>query len=105
MELQTTIFDAIAANEARERGLAKASKNPLLPIAQQIAIELGRKQQTVTADDVQAALIEKGYTEGQLGNSAGAIFSKKHWRWVEYTRSTRVVGHGNLISRWALKNK
>ena len=105
MNTQTTIFDAIAAREAKDRGLTRASKNPLLPVAQAIAIELGRKQSLVTADDVQAALMEKGYPEGSLGNSAGAIFSKAKWEWIAYTKSKRVIGHGNIISQWSLKRQ
>jgi hypothetical protein len=100
---QGTIFDEIAAREAAELGIARAAKNnPLLEIAKRKAIELGRRHIFVTADDVQKALIDAGYPEGELGNAAGSVFrNKKHW--VDTNRpvkSKRVKRHGALIRVW-----
>lgn len=105
---QSTIFDAIAANQAAEQGIALAAKNnPLLAVAKQKAIELGRRHIFVTADDVQRALIDAGYPEGQLGNAAGSVFrNKNHWIDTERTvKSLRAKRHRALIRVWQYVGK
>lgn len=102
---QSTIFDAIAANEAADRGIARAAKHntTVLEAAKQKAIEIGRLKGEVTADDVQAALMEAGWREEDLGNAAGAVFrNPKIWLWDDNrtVKSTRVKRHGALIRVW-----
>jgi hypothetical protein len=100
---QATVFDAIAAREAAEAGMDLAATNnrPLLIIARQLAVEIGRRKGRVTADDVQAALIDRGYPESSLGNAAGSVFRGGQWRWNgETVKSTRVASHGRLIRVW-----
>jgi hypothetical protein len=100
---QPSIFDAIAAREAAEAGMEIAAKNnrPLLIIARQLAVEIGRRKGRVTADDVQAALIDRGYPESSLGNAAGSVFRGGQWRWNgETVKSERVASHGRLIRVW-----
>jgi hypothetical protein len=103
-EVQGTIFDAIAAREAADAGIARAAKNNsmVLDLAKKKAVELGRKQTFVTADDVQAALVDVGLSEHHLGNAAGAVFrNKKLWHYTgETVQSTRVSRHGALIRKW-----
>lgn len=102
---QATIFDAIAAREAAEAGIDRAAKNNpmVLELAKKKAIEIGRRQIYVTADDVQRALVEAGLSEHDLGNAAGSVFKdKKLWYWdgVTTVASTRVSRHGALIRKW-----
>lgn len=101
---QSTIFDAIAANSAKERGISVASegKQHELRFAQSVARELGRRQGRVTADDVIRELIEvHGWQEGQLGNAAGGIFRGASWTFTgETVKSQRVSSHGRLIRVW-----
>jgi hypothetical protein len=101
---QSTIFDAIATNSAKERGISVASegKQHELRFAQDVAREIGRRQGRVTADDVIRELIEvHGWQEGQLGNAAGGIFRGSSWTFTgETVKSQRVSSHGRLIRVW-----
>ena len=103
VQSQSTIFDAIAANELAASGMELAARNaaPVLVVAQQAAIELGRRNRFVTADDVQAAMMAKGYTPQDLGNAAGSMFRGRCWKWHGKTvKSERVASHGRLIRVW-----
>lgn len=102
---QSTIFDAIAANEAADQGIARAAthNSTVLEAAKQQAIEIGRVKGEVTADDVQAALMAAGWGEEDLGNAAGSVFrNPKLWLWDDNrtVKSTRVKRHGALIRVW-----
>lgn len=100
---QATIFDAIAAREVAEAGinLAARNANAVLVIAQRIAVDIGRRKRFVTADDVQAVLIEKGYLPEDLGNAAGSMFRGGSFKWHGQTvQSKRVASHGRLIRVW-----
>ncbi|CAB4184402.1 hypothetical protein UFOVP1116_1, partial [uncultured Caudovirales phage] len=48
------LFDEFEANRRKNRGMkiAAESRNELLAVAQQIAIEIGKTQKFVTMDDV-----------------------------------------------------
>lgn len=103
-EVQATIFDAIKANEAADAGIARAARNnsAVLDLAKRKAIELGKRQGFVTADDVQRALVDAGLTESDLGNAAGSVFrNRKLWVYTGRTvQSKRVSRHGALIRVW-----
>lgn len=109
MEMQATIFDAIAANAAKERGIDIASegKQHELRFAQSVARDIGRRQERVTADDVVRELVEvHGWQEGQLGNAAGGMFRGKGWVDTRITvKSERVNSHGRLIRVWRYVGK
>lgn len=98
------LFDAAAAREAAEQGIAQAAENraSLLEFAKKKAIELGRRNQFVTADDVQAALVDNKISDRALGNAAGSVFkNKKLWLFTGRTvQSERVSSHGRLIRVW-----
>jgi len=107
---QISIFDAIAAREAAERGitLAAGKHAALLAIAREAArdIALERPSRTVTADDVQAWLADSiGYDEGSLENAMGSVFRGKHWYWDGFSvvKSQRPKSHGRLLRVWKLK--
>lgn len=103
-EISGPLFDAIAAREAAEAGMAQAAdrKASLLAFAKKKAIELGRRHTFVTADDVQAALVAEGISQHALGNAAGSLFKDKT-RWIYADRtveSQRVSSHGRQIRVW-----
>lgn len=103
------LFDAIAANQAADAGMKRAADHnrDVLEFAKQKAIEIGRRQMTVTADDVQRALIDAGYREHDLGNAAGSVFKNRDlWRYNGRTvKSRRVSSHGRLIREWEYVGK
>lgn len=98
------LLDAIAANEAAEQGIAQAAakKRSVLEFAKKKAIELGRQNWCVTADDVQLALVAEGISDRALGNAAGSVFKDKTlWRYANrVVKSERVSSHGRLIRVW-----
>ena len=100
---QRTIFDAIAAGEAAEAGIAIAAKgNDYLTVGRQIAVRLARANGRVTADDVIREMIAQGYAGTELGNAAGGLF-KKGFRQIDVVKCERVASHGRLIRVWVLK--
>lgn len=64
------------------------------------ALTLAKKNGQTNADEVQAELAAKGYTSGQLGNAAGAIFQGKNWKKVGAMKSTRPGNNRRAISIW-----
>ena len=67
-------------------------------IAKQIAML--RLDKTVTADDVNAALIRIGITES-LGNAAGSLFRGSEWQFTgERIKSARKTNHAREIKVW-----
>lgn len=104
---QATIFDAIAARERAEQGIAIAGANKasLLELAKRVAVDLGRQQKFVTADDVQFALATRPgrpISEEALGSAAGGLFkSRKYWRFTgRYVASQRENSHGRMLRVW-----
>lgn len=87
------------------RKIAALKRSELLEEARRIAREIagGREDRTVSADDVQARLLELGMPPGALGNAAGSIFDKREWafsgKWVP---SQRVSNRGRYIRVWML---
>jgi len=104
---QRTLFDAIASARGKEDGIALAagakSRREVLALAQQLArrIALSRESRETHMDDVQAALIGRGYTPADLGNAAGAVFRERCWRFTgRWTKSERVSSHRNDLRIW-----
>jgi hypothetical protein len=104
---QLSIFDAIAAARLRDRGIELATgakgKNALLTYAREGAreIALTRLSREVTADDVQAWLMSKGFEESALGNAAGAVFKQPElWEYVRAEKSKRTTAQARRISVW-----
>jgi hypothetical protein len=100
-------FNAAAARERAEEGIAIAGANKasLLEFAKKLAVELGRRQRFVTADDVQFALATnpgRPISEEALGSAAGGLFkNKKHWRFAQrYVPSVRENSHGRMLRVW-----
>lgn len=98
-------FSAPAAEVAKQEGMTAAavSRVELLQAAQEIAVQLAQQHGEVTADDVQAVLIQWGHHPSELGNAAGSIFKGKHWVFVRFCESTRVSNHKRVIRAWRLR--
>lgn len=99
------LFDALASEAEKEIGMAAAaeSRRRLLEFARGIAVKvaMSRADRCVTADDVQAALVQHGVGVRSLGNAAGSLFVGKCWQWTgEFVKSARVHAHRNLLRRW-----
>ena len=98
-------FNWEAARRAREEGLEAAAmpRPALLELARDLARGIARRVGTVTADDVQAALLELGYQPKDLGNAAGALFRGAEWEQTgDWRRSARVSNHGHRNPVWRL---
>ena len=98
------MFDVAAAVRRREDGLGITAKRRagVLAEAQSIALHLGRQFDTVTADDVQAALDRRGISPEELGPAAGAIFRGQRWSRVGFQPSKRVSNNARIIGVWRL---
>jgi len=102
---ETPLFDAMAAREAAQVGMAQAAGNKasLLEFAKKVACEIGRRKRFVSADDVQMELITvHKISEHALGNAAGSIFKGNEWKWdgSSMVKSIRVSAHGRYIKVW-----
>jgi hypothetical protein len=105
MNQQTLIdFDLAAAQAAKVRGMELAESRNIvhLDLARAIARDLAYKHGTVTADDVQAVLIEWGYEP--LGKAAGRLFLPSEFEYTgERRKSKRVSNHAHENRVWRLK--
>lgn len=101
-DVQTSLFDLPAALQARDTGMQRAAKARSVELerAREIARELTTNGRVISADDVQAVLAKEGV---DLGNSAGSIFIGGEFEQVGYTKSKRVISHGNLLRTWRKK--
>lgn len=101
-EIAFPLFDAIAAREAAESGIGQAAVNKvtLLDEARGIAVDLGKRQRFVTADDV-VRIYSFRHPRDPLGNAAGGIFKGKCWRDTgRRVRSHRENSHGRELRVW-----
>lgn len=99
------LFDAIAAEEAKQSGMKQAAENKpaLLKYARRLAEEEAARLGDITMDDVARALQDKGISIFALGNTAGSVFRGKQWECVGTRKSIRIHSHGNLLRVWRLK--
>jgi hypothetical protein len=93
---------ASTGEQLRFRGLEKAvSKNKAeLVLAQNLAELLSIVLPVVTSDDVREAFAERYGRELEVGNSIGALFSKKKWVCVGRVKSKRESAHARWIIQW-----
>jgi hypothetical protein len=102
----TTTFDATAGEQAKQLGMlyAAIARPALLEIAREGARDIAQRRGTVTADDVQAYLMELGYIPADLGNAAGSIFKGREWEFTgQWVGSARVSRHRNSLRVWRLR--
>ncbi len=96
----------IAEPEARaaERGksIAASAHHTDLRLAREIALELGRNGQIVTADDIRRVLAER-WPDIEPGNWLGAVWERKVWAPVGFAYSRTKGSHGNRIVQWRIK--
>lgn len=101
------LFDAAEARRQAEVGIGLAAENNprLLELARVIAVRIARERGEVTADDVQAEMMRRGYRSDALGNAAGSIFRGREWQFTGRTvNSVRINAHARLIRVWRLSN-
>lgn len=102
---QPTLFDAQRSEQAKQAGMEQAAANhsSLLAYARLVAVEIARSRPSreVTADDVAAALEERGVSCRALGNAAGSLFRDSCWAFSgRYEKSVRLHAHRNLLRVW-----
>jgi hypothetical protein len=100
------LFDALASEQGKAQGMKAAadSNKKLLEEARGIARRIAYIKGIVTADDVQAELIIRGYPENPLGNAAGSLFPRSEFEFTgNFRQSKRVKGHANLLREWRLR--
>ena len=105
---QLTIFYGIEADKLKKIGMdrAKMQKSYILEIARQEARRHCKKFGSVTIDDVQAAMIEAGYSPSNLGMAAGSVFKgSEFYATGRYIKSTRVSSHSRPITVWRLSEE
>ena len=96
-------FDFREGQRRKNEGLACA-RHPLLEVARNLAVELLQTREAISADDVQFAMMSKGYAESELKNSMGALFRDKRFQWTgEFVTSQRIRANGNLLRLWRLR--
>lgn len=98
------LFDSLEGKHRKEEGVSLASNNrkAILQQARKCAklIAISRPSRTVTADDVQKALLAAGRTPGELGNAAGGIFRGKMWEYAGVEKSARSTNNSRRICVW-----
>lgn len=99
------LFDAVDARARKEAGMALAARNnpELLAFAQQVAREHAVLHDTVTSDDVAAAMHFYGKDWESLGNARGSVF-RGQFEWTgAVVASRRPSTHARMIKVWRLK--
>lgn len=105
-EQMKIVFDAKQGEEAKEAGIALAEEHHAadLDFAREIALQIGLRQDTVSADDVQLWLFKNGYQ--MLGPEGGHLFEAGLWEWTgDWVKSQRVSNHARMLRVWRLKGK
>jgi single-stranded DNA-specific DHH superfamily exonuclease len=97
-------FDAAEAERQKEIWMKQTalSRKDILAIARFEAQEIARYKREVSADDVFAALRNRGFHPEDLGNAAGSIFAHG-FEPVRRIKSKRVSNHSRWIFVWRLK--
>ena len=104
----TTQLDLTLAIEARDLGIARVTSKNATFIATMCGLArlLCRQKGKITADDLREEAEKRGLSPTHF-NCWGAVCISREWkrdfRFVEYTKSRRVCGHGNLIRVWELR--
>jgi hypothetical protein len=95
------IFNFKEGQRRKENGIPR---HPLLEVARELAVELLRTREAISADDVQFEMLRRGYRESELGNAMGALFRDKRFEWTGgFVYSARVRANGNRLMLWRLK--
>ena len=101
-----TTFDRRQSEQLRDRGKAIAEANNWsdLELARWIAVRIARQGDgTCDANRVNMAL-KNLYGIDTLGNSAGALFKGKGWKFAgRWTKSTKVSSHARYVRVWRLE--
>lgn len=97
-----TKIDSRAVEVAPTPAKLEVVPNPshVFVVAYMTAVALAKQNGSVNADQVQEAIAKKGFTSGQLGNAAGALFRSKSWVKTGTIKSTRPGNNSRTISTW-----
>lgn len=101
---QRDLFNLPEGLRRKELGMAQArdSHEDVLALARDIAREHATRHGTVTADNVQRALMQRGLPP--LGNAAGSLFKGAAWEFTgEWIKSRRVTNHARQNRIWRLR--
>lgn len=105
--MELPLFDYAESIRHRDEGIAVAAGNnaSLCVRAREIAVEMCRRQGTVTMDDVQRELVARKICGiKDLGNAAGGVFRDRRFEFTGIRiRSARIHAHANEIKVWRLK--
>jgi hypothetical protein len=99
------LFDAQRGEDLKHAGMAAAAEadGAALIVAREIAERLATENtnREITADEVQAVLIMRGYQP--LGASAGSLFKGKKWEFTgRWQASARTTNHKRQNRVWRL---
>lgn len=99
------LFDYAESERRKVEGMELAANNRggILTEARVIAKELATEGRAISADDVVAAMCERGYGIHALKNAAGSLFAGQDWQWTgQFVKSVRSHSHSNLLRLWRL---
>jgi hypothetical protein len=105
-DFDRTTFDLTEGERRKEQGLAQAelTRKQLLEIARLFAIQIARRNGSVTSDDVFYEMLREGYDPTALGPAAGSVFRGKEWVFTgEWKKSQRLTNHASDLRVWRLK--
>lgn len=94
-------FDRAQSQSRKRQGmlLAEQNKSVLLERARAIAVDLGKKQRYVTADDVGKEMQYRSM--GELGPAAGSLFKTSDWVFTgRRIQSDRRSNHARELKVW-----
>ena len=106
MSAQPSLFDRPLAERLADRGIAiaEANRENRVALARNIGEDHARLYGTVTSDDVR--LHFKNLSLEWIGNAAGSIFRDPRFEFTGQRRKSAVViGHGNMIRVWRLRDR
>ena len=95
-----------AEERAKVRGkcLSESALYRDVQLAREIAKYLATTQETVCADDVRVAMLQR-FPDQTFGNWMGSVFKGEEWECVGYTLSKTANAHRNLLRLWRLRSR
>ena len=101
------VFSLEAGEELKATGMKKAVDNPkrkeMLALAKKVAVDVGKRQTRVSADDVFVEMEHLKLDFSILGPASGSIFSDKRWVFTgHWEKSIRASNHGRYNRVWTL---
>lgn len=104
--MDSNLFNYMEAINLGNKGklIAANNKHELLKRARLIAVDIGRRKELVSIDDVVYEMDLLKLKPENLGNSSGSVFMKDSWDFTgQVIKSARIKTRGHLIRIWKLK--